>query len=59
MASLGKTQTYLNVTVNLLRIKFKTFIERAPEAHIVGETHYLLHRPVARDEKFTAKLRSV
>ena len=26
-------------------------IERAPESHIVGEIHYLPHKPVVRDEK--------
>ena len=31
-------------------------IERAPESHIVGETHYLPHKPVVRDEKATTKL---
>ena len=34
-------------------------IERAPESHIVGETHYLPHKPVVRDEKATTKLRIV
>ena len=34
-------------------------IERAPESHIVGETHYLPHKSAVRDEKATAKLRIV
>ena len=34
-------------------------IERAPGLHIVGETHYLLHKPVVQDEKATTKLRIV
>ena len=36
-----------------------TIIEKEPESHIVGETHYLPHKPVVRDEKATAKLRIV
>ena len=34
-------------------------IERAPESHILGETHYLPHKPAVRDEKTTTKLRIV
>ena len=34
-------------------------IERAPDSHIVEETHYLPHKSVVRDEKATAKLRIV
>ena len=34
-------------------------IERAPESHIVGESHYLPHQPVVQDEKATTKLQIV
>ena len=34
-------------------------VERAPKSHIVGEPHYLLHKPVVRDENATTKLRIV
>ena len=34
-------------------------IERAPQSHVVGETHYLPHKLVVRDEKVTTKLRIV
>ena len=30
-------------------------IEREPDSHIVGETHYLPHKSVVRDEKATEK----
>ena len=33
-----------------------TIIESAPGSHIVGKTHYLPHKPVARNEKATTKL---
>ena len=34
-------------------------IQRAPESHIVGQTHYLPHKSVVRDEKATTKLQIV
>ena len=33
--------------------------EEAPSHYIMGETQYLLHRPVVRSDKITTKLRMI
>ncbi|XP_057294711.1 uncharacterized protein LOC130623255 [Hydractinia symbiolongicarpus] len=34
-------------------------IEKAPDEHVVGHTHFLPHKPVIREEKTTTKVRMV